>query len=377
MLLRFHMKKKILQFSHSFSDNRIPPQVVSNILNRVGMDTYIYYLFDNNVSNEQMTAYNQCESRSFNRTKHSRSNNKILNLFKLYRVLKNGQYDTIVTHRYKPFLLTLVLSRFFKDTQFCAIFHGNNSFKRLIRRLICRTLLHEKWTLIAVSESVKKDIMTTLGPTKANIKVIYNCLDMVETGLNQLPKDQARKQLGLDPHVFIFGCTARLVAGKGLHHLITAFSQLKTDKQVQLAIIGDGQEKDSLLKQAQQLGVENRVIFCGFREDAVRFATAFDTFVLPTTNEGFGLVLLEAAIAKIPLIASAVGGIPEVAAGTEIIQIPSHNTDALVNAMESILTLPVDERIQLGARTYQQLYKKFDISQIAPDYYQLLGIEPS
>ena len=371
------MTKKILQFSHSFNDNRVPPQMVASILKRAGTNTSIYYLFDNNTSNDQMAAYNNCDSYSFNRSKGCCSNNKILNLVKLYKVIKTDQFDTVITHRYKPFLLTLLLSRFFKDTQFCAIFHGNGSFDRFTRRWICRLLLHENWTLIAVSESVKNDISSTLGSTKANMKVIYNCLDMVATQANQLTKEKARKQLTLDPDAFIFGCTARLVSGKGLHHLITAFSQLKTEKNTQLAIIGDGREKESLEQQARQLGLQDRVVFCGFRENAVRFATAFDTFILPTTNEGFGLVLLEAAVAKIPLIASAVGGIPEVAAGTEIIQIPVKNTDAMVKEMTHVMKMTDDERTQLGARTYQQLYQKFDLSQIAPDYYQLLGLEPS
>lgn len=371
------MTKKILQFSHSFSDNRVPPQMVASILKRAGTATSIYYLFDNNTSSEQMAEYNKCDSYSFSRSKSSCSNSKIHNLIKLYKVIKTGQFDTIITHRYKPFLLTLLLSRFFKETQFCAIFHGNGSFDRFTRRWICRLLLHDNWTLIAVSESVKNDIITSLGSNKANVKVIYNCLDMVETQTNQLTKEKAREQLTLKPSAFIFGCTARLVSGKGLHHLITAFSQLKTDKNIQLAIIGDGREKESLEQQARQLGLQDRVVFCGFRENAVRFATAFDTFILPTTNEGFGLVLLEAAAAKIPLIASAVGGIPEVAAGTEIIQFPVRNTEAMIKAMTQVLEMTDDQRTQLGARTYQQLYAKFDISQVAPEYYRLLGIETS
>ena len=371
------MTKKILQFSHSFSDNRVPPQMVASILKRAGTLTSIYYLFDNNTSNDQMTAYNNCDSHSFSRNKGCCANNKILNLVKLYNVIKTGQYDTVITHRYKPFFLTMLLSRFFKDTQFCAIFHGNGSFNRFTRRWICRLLLHDNWTLIAVSESVKNDISSTLGPTKAKMKVIYNCLDMVETQANQLPNDKAREQLKLDPEAFIFGCTARLISGKGLHHLITAFSQLKTEKKTQLAIIGDGRERKALEQQARQLGLQDRIVFCGFRENAVRFATAFDTFILPTTNEGFGLVLLEAAVAKIPLMASAVGGIPEVAADTEIIQFPAKDTDAMVKEMTSVLNMTDDERTQLGARTYQQLYTKFDLSKIAPEYYRLLGIETS
>lgn len=324
-----------------------------------------------------MSAYNGCDSFSFNHSKNSHSNNKVSNLIKLYNTLKKGQFNTIITHRYKPFFLTLLISHFFKKNQFFAVFHGNGSFRYLSRRLICRFLLRDNWTLIAVSGSVKNDILSTLGKTKANVKVIYNCLDMSATQQNQLSKEQARKQLDLDAHAFVFGCTARLVSGKGLNHLLAAFALLKTDRRVQLAVIGDGRERESLKKQAQQLGIQDNVIFCGYQENAVRFAAAFDTFILPTTNEGFGLVLLEAASAKIPIIASAAGGIPEVAADTEIIQIPPRDNEALSTAMEEILTLTEEEREQLGKRVYQQLYNKFDISQIAPQYHHLFDLAPN
>lgn len=368
------MTKKILQFSHSFSDNRVPPQMVATILKRSGAMTSICYLFDNNTSNKKVSAYNNCDSFSFNHSKNCYSNNKIQNLIKLYKTLKSNHYNNVITHRFKPFFLALLLSRFFKNTKFCAIFHGNGSFDRHTRRWMCRFLLSDQWTIIAVSESVKKDILCTLGQTAAKIEVIYNCLDMTETQTNQLTHAAATDQLGLDADAFIFGCTARLVTGKGLHHLITAFSQLKTDKKVQLAIIGDGREKGSLEQQVQELGLQDKVVFCGYKENAVRFATAFDAFILPTTNEGFGLVLLEAAAAKIPLLASAVGGILEVASETEIIQFPVRDINAMVTEMTHILMMSDEQRTQLGERTFQQLYSKFDISQVAPDYYRLLDL---
>lgn len=369
------MNKKTLQFSYSFTDNRVPPKIIANILRRAGASTTICYLFDNNTSNEKMTAYNGCDSHSFNHGKNSRSNNKLSNLIKLYKILKKGQFDTIITHRYKPFFLTLLISRLLKNTQYYAVFHGNGSFRLLPRRLICRWLLHDNWTLVTVSESVKNDILSTLGTTKASMKVIYNCLDMATTQQNLLSKQQARKKLNLDPQSFIFGCTARLVSGKGLHHLLDAFAELNTDKMVQLAIIGDGCEREQLSKQAQKLGLQDRIKFCGWRDDAAIYATAFDTFILPTTNEGFGLVLLEAACAKIPIIASVAGGIPEVAENTEIILVQPRDNVEMVSAMKKILAIGDVERNKLGERIYQQLYNKFDISRIAPAYYQLLGIE--
>ena len=369
------MNKKILQFSYSFSDNKIPPQSIAKILSAKGVTSSIYYLIESSHSDNEMSQFNQCDSKSFGQPKGANKLWKLRSLKNLFNHLKSQHYDIIITHRYKPFFMTLLLSCFFTQTEFYAIFHGNGSFKHFMRKLLCRYLLHKKWHLIAVSEAVKTDIVNSLGQTDAEILVIYNCLDMTEIHRQQLSRLEARQALNISQDQFIIGCTARLVAGKGLNYLLDAMAKLKTSTKSQLAIIGDGCEKDKLMLQAQQQGIMDRVIFCGYRHNAFRYAAAFDLFTLPSTNEAFGVVLLEAAAARIPLITTTAGGMPEVAENTEIIQVSVKDSSALAESIDRIIDMPLTERQELGHRIYQQLYNKFDISQIAPDYYKLFQLD--
>jgi len=368
------MNKKILQFSYSFSHNKFPPQCIAKILTANGVDSSICYLIETCFSEKDMSLFNECHSISLGQPINASKLWRFRSLKKLFKLLNFHNYDIVITHRYKPFFMALLLSHFFKQTEFYGIFHGNGSFKHPVRRLLCRLLLHNRWHLISVSKAVETDIINSLGQTCAQLHVIYNCLDMAQIRKQQFSQKEARQTLKLSQDHFIIGCTARLVAGKGLNYLLEALASLETTVKSQLAIIGDGREKEALMQQAQQLGIMDRVIFCGHHDYAYRYATAFDLFVLPSTNEAFGMVLLEAATARIPLVTTTAGGLPEVAERTEIIQVPAKNSSALARAIDRILEMSQNEREALGNRIYQQLYDKYDITRIASDYYTLLQL---
>ena len=370
------MKKKVFQLCDSFEGVRFPPKVVCSILNNTGNYIETAYLKKSALSNNEISTFNQSKSYSLNIKSKINSYLKAKLIRKLYKKISDEKFDIVVTHRFKPFFLCLFASRFTANTKYFAIFHGNGSFKQLTRQLICRTLLDDKWHLIAVSNSVKQDILSTLGKTKAHISVIYNCLDLKTIEAQQYTRIDARKHLGLDQNKVIFGCTARLVSGKGINFLITAFEQLSNYKDAHLVIIGDGPEKENLVKIATSFGINDKVTFSGYIDNAFKYAPAFDIFILPSSNEAFGLVLLEAAAAKIPIIATTAGGIPEVAEETEILLVPPKNPSALKEAMINLYSLTTTERKNRGDRIYSQLFDKFDISRISKQYHELLGLPP-
>lgn len=150
---------------------------------------------------------------------------------------------------------------------------------------------------------------TLLSPLGLKTKTIHNGVDEVA----YIDKATARKELcalaGIPEDGFIFGTIAELHANKGIDVLIEA-TYIVDD--VQVIVIGEGEERETLEQLIKDLKLEKRVHLVGFIDNAARYLKAFDAFILPSRTEALGYVLLEAGMAEVPVIASAVGGIPEI-----------------------------------------------------------------
>jgi glycosyltransferase involved in cell wall biosynthesis len=128
-----------------------------------------------------------------------------------------------------------------------------------------------------------------------------------------LDKLDARNTLSIPAQTFCIGTIAELHPNKGLLNLIKSLTYLQDASiSLQIHIIGGGQQEGELRKYIKKNNFENKVLLHGFMSDAYRYLPAFDIFVLPSINEGLPYVLLEAALAKVPIVATNVGGVSEV-----------------------------------------------------------------
>lgn len=154
-------------------------------------------------------------------------------------------------------------------------------------------------------------------------------------------RDEARARLSpefvrLYPGMPWIGTIAELHPSKGLDTLIEAFAHL--GPRAVLVVIGSGQELGRLEKLAQIHGVGGRVLFAGFIDGASSLLPAFDVFTLPSRSEAFGTVLLEAGLASLPVVASDVGGIPEVIKNEESgLLVPVSDSRALMDALDTLI----------------------------------------
>ena len=176
-----------------------------------------------------------------------------------------------------------------------------------------------------------------------------------------LSKHDAREELGLPQDVFLFGTIGRLVKIKGHIHLLEAFKKLHDQQpKAHLVIIGEGKERNNLEKYIIQNQLSQVIFLPGEIINANRFVKAFDSFVLPSLEEGFGMVLLEAMAGKTPCIASNVGGIPTVL-GDKGKLVPPADVEALANAMKTQHDLSSSEMQTLGLMLYKRLQDNFGI----------------
>lgn len=196
---------------------------------------------------------------------------------------------------------------------------------------------------IAVSAAVKKDTASWPFVSK-KISVIKNGVKDLDFFTREGARAKLFTRMGvtLPPSAFIVGTVAELHKSKSISYAIEAFAKLAPQNQnLYYLILGNGEEKEHLHALIELYKLQGRVFLLGFVEDAARFLRAFDTFVLPSSTEALGFVLLEAGLAKLPVIATTVGGIPEVIEDKKTgILVPARHADALAEALNQLIISP-------------------------------------
>ena len=148
---------------------------------------------------------------------------------------------------------------------------------------------------------------------------------------------------GIPPARTLIGTIAELHPNKGLSDLITTLPMLPDDAH--LVIVGDGELKDRLTDFAEQLGVARRISFLGFIPDAASLIPGFDVFVLSSTKEGMPFVILEAGSRGVPVVATDVGGIPEIIEdGIDGFLVPIHDCERLAARINETIAHPDEAR---------------------------------
>lgn len=200
-----------------------------------------------------------------------------------------------------------------------------------------RELTPEMDRLIAVSQAILRKIDDE-GRSGAPISLIYNGVDL-QRYAHQEPCCTLPEEYGFPAGTPIVGVVARLEPEKGHPTLLSAWpTVLAAVPEARLLIVGEGSQREVLERQAAGLGVADRVIFTGRREDIPAVTAALDVAVLPSYREAQGLTVLEAMALARPVIASRVGGIPEmIDDGRTGLLVPAHDPSALAEAIIRLL----------------------------------------
>ncbi len=241
--------------------------------------------------------------------------------------------------------------------------HGFTRFNRK-RRIICRLLGRFTDLSLTVSQGVKDYLIEICGLNPAKVRVLPNGVDLARLGQHR-PRTVVRRELGLSATTPLVGLLARLDHwGKGHREFFTALAGLKERYPVEALVIGGGRREEEMRQLAVEMGLTGRVHFLGQRQDIPDLLAALDIFVLPSHSEGVSLALLEAMAAGLPVIAAAVGGLPEVVTdGENGLLIPPKNPEALAAALARVLAEP-DLARQLGEAARRQVEEKFSLDRL-------------
>lgn len=206
---------------------------------------------------------------------------------------------------------------------------------------------------ICVSKKAKDDV-AGWPFTRNKIDVIYN-------GVREY--DLVRRE----DNTFTVGAISELHKVKGLDVLLRAWSKFIKGRQAKLMIIGDGEERENLNNMASNLTISRSVMFEGFVENARSLLSVFDIFCMPSRSEGLPYSLLEAGIAGLPVIASSVGGIPEIVeSGITGILVPPEDSEALFS---SLVLLSEDRELakRLGANLKASVQENFSFEKMVKE----------
>lgn len=174
------------------------------------------------------------------------------------------------------------------------------------------------------------ELLAGSGVSRRRIHLHPNAFDVRAA---VLARAEARRHLAIPDDAWRVGWVGRLSAEKGPDVVVRAMEQLG---DASLSMLGDGAERDALLETSARLGVAGRIQWHGVVHDASRVLPAFDVLVLSSRTEGTPVVLLEAMAAGVPIVATRVGGIPDVVGEHEALLVPPDDPHALAAAIAAV-----------------------------------------
>jgi len=223
---------------------------------------------------------------------------------------------------------------------------------------------------ICVSEAVREHLCEHTRIKRDLLVVIRNGIKMSQTSF--IDPMKIRNEIGCNGSAKIITTIGRLSEEKGLDVLLTAFSLvLKTMPDVCLVIIGTGPMEEKLKAQAERLGIQRHVRFLGFKNDVHPYLAASQLYVNASFYEGLPMSLIEALSSGVPVVATRVGGVPEVINDRETgILVGPHNPERLAHAMTTLLN-DVEMGNRFRVNGVQHALKRFDISHTVREHEQL------
>lgn len=286
----------------------------------------------------------------------------------LRKIAASRDFSFCIAHRFKPIYITLLATRL----PVIGVHHAFDDYQRGGRRMFAN-LFARRLSLLGVSDAVRDDMRKCLGKWPAErIQTLYNRIDIDALDASQVSAAEARQALGLDAQAWIVGNVGRLHPDKDQATLLRGFAQAlpQLPAGTRLAILGKGRLEQDLKAQAQALGIAAQVDFLGQVPDARRYFRAFDAFALSSDHEPFGMVLLEAMVAGVPVLATACGGAIEVVEGVGLL-FPLGNAEHLAKGLQHLAGLDEAQRGECAERMLARLHERFSDDAVRDAFWRL------
>lgn len=327
---------RVAHILFSFRTGGIENLLVDLANNWTAEDDFLICIINNEIDETLINRLHMRKNMHVARLNRKRNTSKILYLLKLNHILMRYKPDAVHCHSSNAFLFVSLLKVLHPSWPFFLTIHDTHIYNKLPKPVIfSQQLLLKK--IFAISNAVYKEIANS-GFPKKKISIIYNGIDSKKF-LKHIDNNNDKKNLNIL-------CIARLVPKKkGQDILIRAVALLnRRGFKVRCSLVGaapaDHQEyRDELEKLVHELQVEENVFFLGNRSDVPQLLAHADLFVLPSRYEGFGIAIVEAMMAGVPVIASDIDGPKEIIKnGENGLLFHSGDVEALVSAILQVMS---------------------------------------
>ena len=289
---------------------------------------------------------------------------------RLAAVAAQHRADVLHCHQYSPFVYSRIAKLFRPTLKIVFTEHGrlSDATPSLKRRVVNPVLGRLPATIYAVSEDLRQHMIRSGFPAN-RVGVVHNG---IEPGLQTTTalRAKARQTLGIPGDVFVVGTAARLDPVKELDPLFEATALLKERLgRVRLVVIGDGPERAKLEERARQTRLGGTLEFTGHRPDLRTLLPALDVYANTSVSEGISLTILEAMAASLPVVATTVGGTPEVVLPGETgMLVPPREPARVADAIQLLYQDPA-RRTSMGRSGRSRVERHFSLDRMVQSYF--------
>jgi glycosyltransferase involved in cell wall biosynthesis len=275
-----------------------------------------------------------------------------------WRAVRSHRLNLVQTHGYKANLIGIALRSIWR-LPWIAFAHGftdDNWRIRIYNRLDLAVFRHAD-RVVTVSRALQ-EMLVRRGIPPTRIRLIYNAVD---TGPGEVTGNvNALKQShGISQNRLVVGVVGRLNPEKGQFIFLKALRRvLEQCPDIAVLMVGEGRDRSELERYCSAHGLTDQVVFTGYRENMTEYYRAMDLLVLPSLSEGLPNTLLEAMAHGVPVLATRVGGVPEIIDRDNGVLVPPGDPERLADGMIDLLRDPV-RRNELGQRGRASLFPKF------------------
>jgi len=302
----------------------------------------------------------------------------LVSLARMVKLVRRLQPDIVHTHMAKAGTVGRLAARICGVPLVVHTYHGHvfhsyfSPAKTRVFLTIERALGLATNRIIVVGDGQRDEIASYGVAPLRKLTTIRLGLELDQFLEAESHRGELRRELGIDPQAPLVGIVGRLVPIKAPELFLQAAVSIREAlPSAEFLVVGDGERRQELESLVNQLGLSQSVRFLGWRRDLVRVYADLDVVALSSLNEGSPVVLIEALAAARPVVATAVGGVPEVVIhGQTGLTVPVSDVSAL---SESILTLLRDRSLadRLGQAGRQHVYPRYDSSRLVDDVRQL------
>jgi glycosyltransferase involved in cell wall biosynthesis len=290
---------------------------------------------------------------------------------KLWRALRALGPDVVHTHNAAPLIYGAPAARFARVPRIVHTKHGDFRYPANALRL-ARTASRFVDAFVPVSAETSAAAARNERPAPRRIHVIENGIPLAAFGRDPSARAAVRAELGIPEGALVVGSVGRLVPDKDYPLLVRAMAPL-LDEGIRLVIVGEGGARPAIeAAVTASIPLENRhfVTLTGARHDVPRVLTAFDLFASSSRTEGLPLAVPEAMTSHLPVVATAVGGVPGIVPADAGVLVP-HGDEATFTAALDRLLHDGDARERMGDAGRRYALQRFSEDRMVDDYLSL------